>query len=159
MDLLVQYFWHETAIFTKHKHVILSWVNSMAYITHDGLVLPCPISDVSLRKYQKCDGTLQWTTAPEIVLPNTICQKSSNRYIGYTLLYKYNSKNYVFDHGIISKPCKRRRWCVEIFNIIRNKRSSNNLVAKTDPMELNKRHRHSNWCTIISAILFKSYKL
>jgi hypothetical protein len=28
---LFEYNWHETAIFTKHKHVILTWENSLKY--------------------------------------------------------------------------------------------------------------------------------
>ena len=43
---------------------------------------------------------------------------------------------------------------VETFNNIRDiKIFSNYLVTKTDPMELNKRHRHWNWSTTISLIL------
>jgi hypothetical protein len=42
---------------------------------------------------------------------------------------------------------------VETFNNIRDIIFSNYLVTKTDPMELNKRHRHWNWGTTISLIL------
>jgi hypothetical protein len=48
-------------------------------------------------------------------------------------------KTGVLDQGVCAKAYKRRWWCVETFNNIRNKIFNNNLVTKTDP----KRHRHS----------------
>jgi hypothetical protein len=31
MSLVLVYNWHETAIFTKYKHIILTWINSLKY--------------------------------------------------------------------------------------------------------------------------------
>jgi hypothetical protein len=42
---------------------------------------------------------------------------------------------------------------VKTFNSIRNVIFINHLVTKTDHVELNKRHIHSNWNTAISAIM------
>jgi hypothetical protein len=68
-------------------------------------------------------------------------------------MYIYNSENWCVRSGYLCQGVHKRWWCVEIFNIIRNKRSSKHLVTKTDPMELNKRHRHSHWSTAIPAML------
>jgi hypothetical protein len=46
MSLVLQYNWHETAVFTKHKHEKTVWS-----IAHDSWVLLSPVSDVILRKY------------------------------------------------------------------------------------------------------------
>jgi hypothetical protein len=48
----------------------------------------------------------------------------------------------------------QKRWCyVETFNNIRNMIFSHYLVTKLIELDLNKRHRYSNWCTTISMIL------
>jgi hypothetical protein len=31
MSLVIEYNWHETAVFTKYKHIILTWINSLKY--------------------------------------------------------------------------------------------------------------------------------
>jgi hypothetical protein len=31
MSLVLVYNWHETAVFTKYKHIILKWINSLKY--------------------------------------------------------------------------------------------------------------------------------
>jgi hypothetical protein len=74
----------------------------------------------------------------------------NNRYIGCNTTIRRTG---IFDQGVFAKTCKKR-WCyVETFNNIRDIISSNYLVTKTDPMELNKRQRHWNWSTTISTIL------
>jgi hypothetical protein len=45
--------------------------------------------------------------------------------------------------------CKKRWWCVEIFNNKRNKISSKYITTKTDPSKLDEWHRHSNCSTTI----------
>jgi hypothetical protein len=57
----------------------------------------------------------------------------------------------VFDQGICAKACTEGDEVNK--TLIRNKRSSNHIVTKTDPMELNKRHRHSNCSTAIPVML------
>jgi hypothetical protein len=54
----------------------------------------------------------------------------------------------VFDQGICAKACAEGYEVKKPF-----KRSSNHIVTKTDPMELNKRHRHSNCSTEIPVML------
>ena len=31
MSLVLEYNWHEAAVFTKYKHIILTWINSLKY--------------------------------------------------------------------------------------------------------------------------------
>jgi uncharacterized membrane protein YGL010W len=33
MSLVLEYNWHESAVFTKYKHIILTWINSLKYST------------------------------------------------------------------------------------------------------------------------------
>jgi hypothetical protein len=66
MSLVFEYDWQEIAVFTKHKHIILTWENSLKYSAWQlSFALSC-ISDAILKKYQKRDGTLQWRTGHEI---------------------------------------------------------------------------------------------
>jgi hypothetical protein len=51
----------------------------------------------------------------------------------------------MFDHGICAKACNRRGWCVET--------EIRDLVTKTDPMEVSKRHIHYHCSTVILAML------
>jgi hypothetical protein len=75
---------------------------------------------------------------------------NTNRYIGYNTAIRRIG---VFGQGVFDNACKRRRWYAETFNNIRNMIFSNYLETKTGPIELSKRHIHSNFNTTISAML------
>jgi hypothetical protein len=77
---------------------------------------------------------------------------SSNVNIPLHWIHIYNSENWCVRSGYLCQGV-HRWWSEETFNSIRNKRSSNHIVTKTNPMELNKRHRHSNSSTAIPAML------
>jgi hypothetical protein len=64
-----------------------------------------------------------------------------NRYIGSN---KTIRRTGVFHQGVFSKACKKWGCYVETFDNIRNITFTNYLVTTTDPMELDKQHRHSN---------------
>jgi hypothetical protein len=95
-------------------------------------------------KYEIRDGTLPWTIAHEIF--------SQRHHKPLHWVQHSIQKTGLFDQGVFANSCKRRWLYVEIFNNIRNI-FSNYLVTKTGPMELNKRNRHSNFKTTISAML------
>jgi hypothetical protein len=141
-NLLFDYNWHETAIFTKYKHVILTW-ETVWSITHDSWVLLFPISDFILRKYE---NTWRYPTMDDF---------SSNVNKPLHWIHIYNSDNWCVRSGYLCQGVHRRWWSEQNFNIIRNQRFSNHIVTKTDPMELNKWHRHLNavwqfpWCCVI----------
>jgi hypothetical protein len=141
MNSLIEYNWHETAIFTKHKHVILTWENSLKYSAWQlSFAFSCKWCCI-----EKIWKTWWYPTMDDSAQP---CQ--NKRYIGCNTTTRRTG---VFDQGVFAKACKKR-WCyVETFNNIRNIIFSNYLVIKTDPLELNKRHRHWNWSTTISLIL------
>ena len=128
--------WHETAIFTKHKHVTRTWENSLKYgpwqLSFAFSYKWCYI----IEKNEKRDGTLQWTTVHEI---RSQCQHKPAHWVQHN-----NSKNMCVRLGCLCKACKNQ-WCyVETLNDVRDVIFSNYLVTKTNPMELNKRHKHWN---------------
>jgi hypothetical protein len=145
MNLLFEYNRHETAIFTKHKHVILTWENSLKYSAWQ-LSFAFSCKWCYIEKIWKT----WWYPKMDDSARNFVHRVNINRYIGYNTTTRRTG---VFDKGVFAKACKKR-WCyVETFNNIRNIIFSNYLVTKTDPLELNKRHRHWNGSTTISMIL------
>jgi hypothetical protein len=103
-----------------------------------------------MRKCENRDGTLPWTKAHEIF---SQCQHKLVHWMQHN-----NSENRCIRSGCLRQGVQKMvMLCRDIiFSIF--------LVTKIHPMELNKRHRHSNQSTTISTIFcyilcFKVYIL
>jgi hypothetical protein len=138
MSLVLGYNWHETAVFTKHNHILLTGENSLKYSAWQlSFAFSCKWC------WENIKNVTDWVPyngrqRTRFFSPNV------NSYTGYTCTIRSTG---VFGQGICAKACKRRWLCVEIFIIIRN------VVTKADSMELNKRYKYLNCIMAIPAML------
>jgi hypothetical protein len=143
--LSFEYDWHETAIFTKYRHVILTSENRLKYSAWQ-LSFAFSYEWCYIEKIWKA-----WWYPTMDDLAHGILSSNVNKPLHWIDIY--NSENWCVRSGYLCQGVHRRWWSEETFNILRNKRSSNHIVTKTDPMELSKQHTHSNCSTPIPVML------
>jgi hypothetical protein len=97
MSLVLEYDWHEPAVFTKHKHIILTWENSLKYSTLQ-LSFALPYEWCYNEKRLK----LWWYPTMDKSARN-FRSVNINRYIGCNTT---NRRTGVFDQGVFAKACK-----------------------------------------------------